>query len=286
MNRTSAIIWLAGLALTGCQQLGFGGAATPAEPAIPAGPVDPVQTAPEPEASVEPADLPPIVSLNSETFSGTVNLPEGLAAIAPDLEARLRREAEDDLVWMQAEADAYKAADPDFFRPYTYGKTWTLLHAANGLVSLKASGSQYTGGAHANHFITGLVHDTRANLDIDVMNLFADREAAGVRLTSLVRAAILEQKREKYAGTAISEADLVADVESGVSDRLGWARQSALIPAGDSAGFGGIDFYFSPYELGAYAEGSYIARIPQSALRDLFNPDDLPMFTGDPAIPD
>lgn len=281
MNKVK-YIGLAGiLALGGCRSLVPAGNTPPVVIADPAPPPD---ASPDPvPLPAQPPALPVVITQTSESFFGTVKLPDDLQSVAPRLDARLRQDAEDDLTWMQAEADAYKAADPDYFRPYSYGKNWTLLHASGDLVSLKASGSQYTGGAHANHFIYGLVHDRTSGEDVYILDLFADRQAIGARLVDLVRAAILEQKREKYAGIAMSEADLIADVEAGVSDRLGWARQSALVAAADGAGFGGIDFYFSPYELGAYAEGSYIARIPQSEFRDLLKSDNLPMFTSDPA---
>ncbi len=239
--------------------------------------------APEPEVQIETKPkLPVRIEQNSEAAFSSAEFPEQLQVIAPLLDARLRAEARMEFEIIELEAQTYKAADPEYFRPYGLGYTWTLHQSVGDLVSLHGLAYYNTGGAHPNYASLGLIYDRASEQDLDLLDLFSDREAARARLVPLVRAEIVAQKRERYADRGMSDIDIIAEVADSLPDSGAWLAQSALAASDDGEAFGGIEVYFSPYELGSYAEGAYKARVSQAAFRDLLKPEYQAVFAGEP----
>lgn len=243
-----------------------------------------VPVTPEQDTPVETAPmLPARIEQNSDVAFSSAEFPEQLQIIAPRLDARLRADARADFDMIELEAQTYKDADPDYFMPYGLGHTWTLLGAAGDLVSLHGLSYYNTGGAHPNYSISGLIYDRSNDQVVDVLDLFSGREAAIARLVPLVRAEIVAEKQNRYAASGMSDADIAADVESGLPDSGLWLTQAALTASTEGDVFGGLEVYFSPYELGSYAEGAYEAGVSQAAFRDLLKPEYRTLFAGEPA---
>ena len=61
-----------------------------------------------------------------------------------------------------------------------------------------------------------------------------------------------------------------------------WFGQVTLVPAIDADTFGGLVVHYSPYDVGAYAEGSYEILVPASDLDAMLAEPYAAMFGGVP----
>ncbi len=226
--------------------------------------------------------LEPFIVQESEVMFGEAEFPPELTRIAPTLDSRLRADARAEFAQVEADARQYEEVDPDYFRPYRVGITWELLGAVGDLVSLDAFFYYDTGGAHPNYLIGGLIHQVETAEDLYVMALFEDEAAAEAALYPLLRAEVLRQKKERYTEVGIPLGEAEAEIAQLFDGNSNWFRETALAASTEDGKFGGMTVYFSPYELGTYAEGAYRATIPQAAFRDMLKPDYAPLFGGDP----
>lgn len=235
-------------------------------------------------SSTEPAGPPHIVSTESDVLFATAEFPADLWTIAPKLDAKLRADAEAEFAQMKADALRYQQEDPDFFTPYGLGLDWELLGVAGNFVSLHGFHYFQTGGAHPNFLSTGLIYDRTSGEGVDALDLFKDAELAGEHLVSLIRADIIKQKGERYVEAGIVGADIEAEVAALFSDSGLALNETAFAASSEPDRLGGLNVYFSPYDIGPYAEGAYAVLIPQSAFREFLKPEFLGLFSGEPIL--
>lgn len=158
---------------------------------------------------------------------------------------------------------------------YFHSINWKIAAQNPRLLSLYAEEDDFQGGAHPNSTFEALLWDRSAKELINTARLFrtgADLSAANAYVCQQV-----EIERSKRTGEPTTQAN------SGFAcPRLADSRL-ILIPSTVSGKFGAIDVLFAPYEVGPYAEGPYVIRIPQTVVSAQLNPEFADQFAGEAA---
>lgn len=198
----------------------------------------------------------------------------------PKLYEQLADEAKKFGVESHDETLAQWRKDKTLFRnPYSFSRVYRLRAAAGKYVSVIVDESEYTGGAHPNHGSKTLLWDRERGAFADFKTLFkdtADDSAAMKVLSKLVLDSLAAEKKAR-------------DVPFNVTDM--WFKdwkaeysmfgEPSLAPSTEKGKASGVTFHFSPYEVGAYAEGDYVAFVPATALMPLLTPEAQKLFGGE-----
>ncbi|MDJ0921639.1 MAG: DUF3298 domain-containing protein [Henriciella sp.] len=228
---------------------------------------------------------PSLIEREDETYYASAAFPPELQVIAPKLDAELRADAEMQFDKIAGLSKEMATAEPELFRPYGIGFTWEMLGHVEKLVSLKGLYYEDLGGAHPNYGLIGLLYHTETEQEIEVASLFVEPDTAQASLYPLVREGIIQAKIDRLTEYGMTKEEIVSDVDYTFSAEGTWLSIAALAPSADTDRFGGLTVYFSPYEIGPYAEGSYDITIAQADFRDLLKPDVHDLFAGEPLIP-
>ena len=184
-----------------------------------------------------------------------------------------------------AESKADTAAqwrdDKSVFRSlaYDFSRGYRLRTAAGRYVSIAIDESEFTGGAHPNHGTTTMLWDRDKNERADFKTLFKDTAPGSAdmqALSKLILGALVAEKKARDLPFDMNDMwfkDWKADFEN--------FGQPSLAPSTASGKSSGVTFHFSPYEVGAYVEGDYVAFVPAAALMPLLTPDAQKLFGGE-----
>jgi hypothetical protein len=184
-----------------------------------------------------------------------------------------------------AESKADTAAqwrdDKSVFRglAYDFSRGYRLRAAAGKYVSIAIDESEFTGGAHPNHGTTTMLWDRDKDERADFKTLFKDTATGSAdmqTLSKLILDALAAEKKARdvpFDMTDMWFKDWKADFEN--------FGQPSLAPSTASGKSSGVTFHFSPYEVGAYAEGDYTAFVPAQALTALLTPEAQKLFGGE-----
>ncbi|MCB2048729.1 MAG: DUF3298 and DUF4163 domain-containing protein [Novosphingobium sp.] len=138
------------------------------------------------------------------------------------------------------------------FNPYDFELGWDVVTDLPAWLSLSASFSTYTGGAHPNHGFDALLWDKRAGKMREATELFQSERA----FSDVVRAdfckALDKERAEKRDSQGIDGFDECIE------------PTEAVIILGSSNGkaFNRIGFLIAPYIAGPYVEGTYEVTLP------------------------
>lgn len=230
-----------------------------------------------PGAAVTPADAAAPLTFSEKTAFATVSLklPDAIKA-QPDLHAKvyaqevahLREFAEG------AQADNTEAGAPNL----AYEQTVELVaaHETGKLMSLKRTAFEFTGGAHPNTAMTGVLWDKALKRQVGWAEIFTKGADFGA-LDRALCAAINAAKRAR-----------VPDAEPVALGGKDWACPRAaetpfvLAPGTTGGKAGGLTFLIGPYQVGPYAEGPYEVTVPLSAFQSLLAPAYADEFAGSP----
>ncbi len=185
----------------------------------------------------------------------TVRLPGAdlrLREWAADLERESMERVRDS--WSEFLAELENEDDAGV-RDRSYEELWSLEFASEGLVSLRALVSQYSGGAHGNYgyrVVTARLKDERV-----VEVALADWFRADAGWAEVLCPAVFEALKEDGAGW-IDNGDVT---EVKVDDLDLWTATPE-----------GLTFTFEPYRMGCYAEGTHEILIPWKVLEALVDP--------------
>jgi len=170
--------------------------------------------------------------------------------------------------------------DKSVFRglAYNFSRVYRLRAAAGKYVSAIVDESQFTGGAHPNHGSATFLWDREKKVRTDFKTLFkdpADNSFDMQALSKLVLDALAAEKKAR-------------DIPFDLTDM--WFKdwkpefkmfgEPSLAPSTEAGKSSGVTFHFSPYEVGAYVEGDYVAFVPASALMPLLTPEAQRLFGG------
>lgn len=195
------------------------------------------------------------------------------AAAEPKLAAKLKADMDKQLADLQssAGADRDERERRGFeFHPYTSSTDYRTAGQSERLLSLIASHSEYTGGAHPNSMTSGLLWDRGTDKDVKFADLFASADNRD-RLLYQRWCNALNVEREKKRGTPVGG--------DGIFDECPKLDEIAIIPVDkDGNGrFERLNLIASPYVAGPYVEGSYeveLAVTPDliAAIKDMYRP--------------
>jgi Protein of unknown function (DUF3298) len=236
-----------------------------------------------PSSRVHGEDEKPIVSIKTRYVQIHVTIERALRAYQP-LYSALVTEARAYAADEQKEAQEAWRTDRALFgnQPWTFDRIYRLRAAALPYVSVLVDDGRFTGGAHPNTILSTVLWDTRANRRVEADELFRETENDGPTVTALaklVREAILAEKKRREA---FVEDDPATDQWlQPIKADFSTLGTPSLAPSTVAVRAAGMTFHFSPYGVGPYAEGSYTAFVPFSALAPYLTEAAKAIFAGE-----
>lgn len=229
------------------------------------------------------ADEPkPVVATEDKTIEASVVIDPALKAY-PALYEKLLTSGKRQYDKARREATAEFKSTPDLFsdgRKFFYKRTDRLRSAIGPYISIVRSNDTYEGGAHPNHVVDTLLWDTQAARFTNIKPFFKEMADGGPtlqRLAHLIRAVLAVEKKARDVEVADPDKDQwLAGVKAKITD-IGGIALAPSTEAGKSSGF---IVYFSPYAVGAYAEGEYIVFVPYGAFQSALSPTGVALFAG------
>ncbi|WP_321490917.1 DUF3298 domain-containing protein [uncultured Hyphomonas sp.] len=235
-----------------------------------------------PPEAASTADMPRSLLVDNDALKADVKFEEAIFALAPGIAADLIDDANSRIEVMQEDADTYKEADPEFFRPYGLKIDWRVTGAAGSLAGLEGFIFTFTGGAHGNYMTDARIYNAETGKRMHAGDLFTDQAAATAALSPDVFGAIATAKAER-SGSPESRATFLGEVTDALAGTSLLSGEVSLIASTEEDKLGGIVLHYAPYEVGSYAEGAYHITLPQAGFRDLLKPDYAGLFGGEPA---
>ncbi len=131
-----------------------------------------------------------------------------------------------------------------------------VVHLSTQSASVLEFHWEYTGGAHGNTVITGRCFvDTDGKItQLELADLFDPSSDWARRLIAYCL-------KDLHSQGASHVSDVVVEDPESTTYTVDNLTSFTLSPAG-------ITFFFSPYQVGCYAEGIYTVRVPYDAIRD------------------
>jgi hypothetical protein len=197
---------------------------------------------------------------------------------------------------MRADANEARRLEPKSFTPD--GRRWTLerrydLRSVVGrYISVVREDGTYTGGAHPNTQIDTILWDRDARRRVSVRSFFRETADNGPTMTALARLARIAVAAEKLARGNINVdapkgqltperlAELDSFIRQGISPTLLKLGPITLAPSTARGRSAGLAFHYSPYDVGAYAEGPYVAFVPWTAFSQFLSAQGVATFGG------
>jgi hypothetical protein len=238
---------------------------------------------PEEKKAEVPAPAPAVqpvgpLSYTAKTADAEVSLtlPEAVGTV-PALYTKLFSEGRNELdsftEGAKSELEELRASGD---KPLPYGRSldYAVTAQTPRLLSLVLNALESTGGAHPNTILSTTVWDKTAGKALAPADLFApgaDLSAADKALCDAIHAA----KKTRVDDPALTGE--LKDCPKITAAPLALAASTTPDKAG------GVIAVFSPYALGAYAEGAYRVVVPLSAFQGVVNPAYAGEFAGAPA---
>lgn len=221
----------------------------------------------------------PDAAVKTQYVDASVTLDAAIRAEAP-LAANLLAEGKRWIEKNRAEAAAEFKSDPELFRD---GRAWTFERnygqtskVGGRYVSIVRMDYVYTGGAHPNTEINTILWDLDAKKQISVRPFFTETADDGPTMKALQAAAIAAVKAEKKA----REVEDDGIWQRGIEPKLLNVGAVSLAPSTIADKSAGLDFHYSPYAVGSYAEGSYIVFVPWEVFKAYLSPQGAAIFAG------
>lgn len=182
------------------------------------------------------------------------------------------------------EADKEWRTDKIMFRhgPWSFERHYHFDAAAGPYIGLTILDYNYSGGAHPNHRTTTILWNRDRNSRVSMAELFRETKPGGPAMTALaklIREEVAKEKRERD----VEVTEPLEKDQSLSAIRAEWKTlgQPSLVPSTVQGKIAGIDFHFSAYDVGAYAEGAYGAYLPWKALEPFLTDKARPLFGGE-----
>jgi hypothetical protein len=193
--------------------------------------------------------------------------------------------------------EAAKASrdEPEFFREgrrWTFERSYELWSEVGRYISVLRADGSYTGGAHPNSYTNTILWDREARKRVNIRPFFHETADNGPTMTALARLARIAVAAEKLKRDAINvdipkeklTPERLAELDGFIREsilpsllKLGPTTLARSTEPGKSAG---LDFHYSPYGVGAYAEGEYTVFVPWNAFREFLSPQGAAIFGG------
>lgn len=215
-------------------------------------------TEPAPSASATIAPLARKTREETDAFQFEYNYPAEAAAIpslVAELEADLAKRRRE-LVSAAREGRIAAKENGFDFNPYSHAVNWTVVTDLPGWLSLTAAASEFTGGAHPNHWSQALLWDKGADQSRVATDLFTSRGALAKAIRDPFCKA-LNRERAKRRGEPVS-----ADSDDPFDQCIDPTASTIILGSSNQQQFDRIGILIAPYEAGPYAEGDYEITLP------------------------
>lgn len=236
----------------------------------------------------------PQVSIKTKAVEVTLTVDPALQkfpGLFEDAMAEGRRWAERN----RTEADKTRKTEPTFFqdgRRWTFQRAYTLRSVVGRYVSVLRDDGTYTGGAHPNSYVDTILWDRDARKRVNIRPFFRETADNGPTMTALAQLARVAVAAEKLKRDAIN-VDVPKDkltpetlaqqdsfIADGVPPSLLKIGPISLAPSTEAGKSAGLTFHYSPYAVGAYAEGPYTVFVPWTAFQQYLSPQGAAIFGG------
>ena len=169
---------------------------------------------------------------------------------------------------------------------YKLEVTFTVARRTDDFVSVLASGSSFTGGAHPNPLTASFVTYAAENRMVAISDLFTDAGAALKILSDEARAQ-LQGRFEAQLREQIGEGD---KLEPALKDMREWVERGTeptaekfavyLVDGIDSKAIG-LTLVFPPYQVAPYVDGAPQVEVPARLFHALLKPEYVAAFHWD-----
>jgi uncharacterized protein DUF3298 len=195
----------------------------------------------------------------------------------------------------RAEAAKASRTEPEFFRGgrrWTFERSYELRSVVGRYVSVLRDDGTNTGGAHPNSYQNTVLWDRDARRRTNIRPFFRETADNGPAMTALARLARIAVAAEKLSRDTINVdvpkeklspqrlAELDRFIADGIEPSLLKIGPISLAPSTESGKSSGLTFHYSPYAVGAYAEGPYTVFVPWSAFQTHLSPQGAAIFGG------
>ena len=230
-------------------------------------------------AAATAAEPKPDVSIKTKAIEASVILDAQVKA-DPGLAANSLAEGRKWAEKNRADADKERKQDPELFRngPWTMERKYQTRSVVDGrYVSIVRADYEYTGGAHPNSTSDTILWDRSTGKRISIRPFFTETADNGPTLKAMrqgVIASLMAEKKKRGAeGTDASAIE-------GLEPKLLKIGPVSLAPSTEQGKSSGLTFHYSPYAVGSYAEGGYIAFVPWETLKLYLTPEGARIFGG------
>ena len=155
--------------------------------------------------------------------------------------------------------------------PWDYSLEWLGGRYHPELWSLAVQVYSYQGGAHGNHFTQTYNYHPSRNEILSLNDFFTSEEYVPT-LDENIRAQLITAKTERWASSG-QEDDYDASLDTFLLDTDFNSKTLFSWVVAERNQAAGILFFFAPYDVGAYAEGSFEAFVPISTLSQWLKPE-------------
>jgi hypothetical protein len=180
----------------------------------------------------------------------------------------------------RADADKERKQEPELFRngPWTMERKYETRSVVDGrYVSIVRTDYEYTGGAHPNSSSDTILWDRSAGKRISIRPFFTETADNGPTLKAMRQGVIASLEAEKSKrGTDGTDASAIEAIEP----KLLKIGPVSLAPSTEEGKSSGLTFHYSPYTVGSYAEGGYVAFVPWETLKPYLTPEGVKIFGG------
>ena len=179
--------------------------------------------------------------------------------------------------------DAAANGRESWFRQYAMEFRFEATAQQGDIISVLQNVYSYTGGAHPNYALKGIVQQKAQPEPVAIGAVVADAAGFGERLKSHLTDEKLERIYSDFSRDMVAtEVDELLGDDANAGSV--WGANYVLAPSTEAGKFGGITVLFSPYDVGPYAEGAYIITVPASELEGKLTPDWSARFGGEPVL--
>jgi len=179
----------------------------------------------------------------------------------------------------RADADKERKQEPDLFRTaWSFERKYETRSVVDGrYVSIVRADYENTGGAHPNSVSDTILWDRSAGKRISIRPFFTETADNGPTLKAMRQGVIASLEAEKKKrGVEGTDASAIEAIEP----KLLKIGPVSLAPSTEEGKSSGLTFHYSPYAVGSYAEGEYIAFVPWETLKPYLTPEGAKIFGG------
>jgi hypothetical protein len=179
----------------------------------------------------------------------------------------------------RADADTERKQGPELFsNAWSFERRYdTRSVVGDRYVSVLRADYEYTGGAHPNTSSETILWDTSAGKRISIRPFFTETADDGPTLKAMRQGVIASLKAEKKRRGA--EGTNAGAIEA-IEPKLLGIGPVSLAPSTEAGKSSGLTFHYSPYAIGSYAEGSFVAFVPWETLKPYLTPEGIRIFGG------